>query len=198
MRFFGEFTMDFSELAPARRTIRRFKQIPVPDSELRHIVDMARHSSCASNKQPIRYVIIRGKELVKAVFETTRWAGMVAPRRTPEWGKNAPLAFIALCVPADAGKFIDADAGAAIQSMEFAAWERGLGCCWFASFSPEKVQELINLDESKKVLYIVAVGFPDESPEGEDSVNGEVAYYLDDADTLHVPKLPTDEITTWL
>ena len=198
MRFFGEFTMDFSELAPARRTIRRFKQIPVPDSELRHIVDMARHSSCASNKQPIRYVIIRGKELVKAVFETTRWAGMVAPRRTPEWGKNAPLAFIALCVPADAGKFIDADAGAAIQSMEFAAWERGLGCCWFASFSPEKVQELINLDESKKVLYIVAVGFPDEFPEGEEAIDGEVAYYLDDADTLHVPKLPTDEITTWL
>ena len=57
---------------------------------------------------------------------------------------------------------------------------------------------MINLDESKKVLYIVAVGFPDEFPEGEEAVDGEVAYYLDDADTLHVPKLPTDEITTWL
>ena len=190
--------MDFSELAPSRRTIRRFKQIPIPDSELRHIVDMARHSSCASNKQPIRYVIIRDNELVKAIFETTRWAGMVAPRRTPEWGKNAPLAFIALTIPADAGKLINADAGAAIQSMEFAAWERGLGCCWFASFSPEKVQELIQLDNSEKVLYIVAVGFPDETPVGEDAANGEVAYYLDDDDTLHVPKLPVDEITTWL
>lgn len=190
--------MDFSELAPARRTIRRFKQLPVPDSELRHLVDMARHSSCASNKQPVRYVIIRTPEVVKAVFETTRWAGMVAPRRNPEWGVNAPLAFIALTVPAEAGNHICADAGAAIQSMEFAAWERGLGCCWFASFDPEKVSELISLEDSRKVLYLVAVGFPDETPVGEEAFAGDVAYYLDDADTLHVPKLPTDEITSWL
>ena len=182
--------MDFSELASSRRTIRRFKQIPVPDTELRHIVDMARYSSCASNKQPIRYAVIRDGELVKAVFETTRWAGLVAPRRTPQWGVNAPLAFIALTIPADAG--------AAIQSMEFSAWERGLGCCWFASFSPEKVQELIKLDDSRKVLYLVAVGFPDETPATEDAIDGNVAYYLDDADTLHIPKLPADEIISWL
>lgn len=190
--------MDFSELASSRRTIRRFKQIPAPDTELRHIVDMARYSSCASNKQPIRYAVIRDGELVKAVFETTRWAGLVAPRRTPQWGVNAPLAFIALTIPADAGQFIHADAGAAIQSMEFAAWERGLGCCWFASFSPEKVQELIKLDDSRKVLYLVAVGFPDETPATEDAIDGNVAYYLDDADTLHIPKLPADEIISWL
>ena len=190
--------MDFSELAATRRTIRRFKQISVPDAELRHIVDMARYSSCASNKQPIRYTVIREQERVKAVFETTRWAGLVAPRRNPVWGVNAPLAFIALTIPVDAGAFIHADAGAAIQSMEFAAWEHGLGCCWFASFSPEKVQELIGLDASRKVLYIVAVGFPDETPVTEEATEGNVAYYLDDSDTLHIPKLPTDEITDWL
>ena len=190
--------MDFSELASSRRTIRRFKQIPLPDEELRHLVDMARHSSCASNKQPIRYVIIRDEKLVKAVFETTRWAGMVAPRRTPEWGKNAPLAFIALTVPADSGEHILADAGAAIQSIEFAAWERGIGCCWFASFDPKKVKELIKLDDSAKVLYLVAAGYPDEVPVCETASDGNVAYYLDDSDTLHVPKLPVEKVTTWL
>lgn len=190
--------MDFTALASSRRTIRRFKQIPLPDEDLRHLADMARYSSCASNKQPIRYVIIRDRELVKAVFETTRWAGMVAPRRNPVWGENAPLAFIALTIPADAGKLIHADAGAAIQSMEFAAWERGIGCCWFASFDPDKVKELIRLDESRSVLYLVAAGYPDESPVGEEACNGDVAYYLDENDTLHVPKLPADEIIQWL
>ena len=88
--------MDFSTLSPARRTIRRFEQRIVPDEMLKHLIDMARFASCASNKQRLRYVIIRENELVRKVFETTAWAGMVAPKRTPKWGIDAPLDFIAV------------------------------------------------------------------------------------------------------
>lgn len=189
--------MDFSKLAPARRTIRRYRQEMVPDSELRHLVDMARYASCASNKQPLRYVIVRESGTVKKLFDTTAWAGLVAPRRTPEWEKDAPLCFIAVTVPSAAGAMIHADAGAAIQSIELAAWERGLGCCWFASFDPAAAAEILSVESCRKVLYLVAVGYPDESPAGEDAVDGRTAYYLDDADRLHVPKMPVDEITVW-
>lgn len=190
--------MDFQTVASTRRTIRRFEQREVPETELRHLIDMARYSSCASNKQPLRYLVIREKELVRQIFETTSWAGLVAPRRTPQWGVDAPLCFIAVTAPENAGTFIHADAGAAIQSMELAAWERKLGCCWFASFDPEKVQELTLLPAGYKVLYLVAVGFPAEEPVTENAENGDVAYYLDENDVLHVPKLSADEITRWL
>lgn len=189
--------MDFEQLASTRRTIRRFQQRPVPDAELKHLVAMARFASCGSNKQLLRYIIIRESATVRKVFDCTRWAGMVAPRRTPVWGADAPLAFIAVTVPVDAAPIVIADAGAAIQSIEFAAWERGLGCCWFASFDPAVVKEAVNLTDSRKVLYLVAVGFPAESPVTEEAVAGNVAYYLDDQDILHVPKLPVDEICQW-
>ncbi len=190
--------MDFEKLAPARRTIRRFRQDAVPDAELKHLIDMARFSSCGSNKQLLRYIIIRKRKTVKKVFDCTRWAGMVAPRRNPVWGVNAPPAFIAVTVPQDASAILTADAGAAIQSIEFAAWERGLGCCWFASFDPQIVREATDLDDSRKVLYLVAVGFPAETPVTEEAAGGDVAYYLDGNDTLHVPKLPVDEICQWM
>ncbi|MBO5668301.1 MAG: nitroreductase family protein [Lentisphaeria bacterium] len=190
--------MDFEKLVSSRRTIRRFEQREVPEALLRYLIDMARYSSCASNKQPLRYLVIRERELVRQVFETTRWAGLVAPRRTPRWEVDAPLCFIALTVPEDAGMHIHADAGAAIQSMELAAWEKSLGCCWFASFDPEKVGELVKLPDGRRVLYLVAVGFPAENPVTENAADGRVAYYLDAKDVLHVPKLPVDEITTWL
>ncbi len=193
-----EKNMDFEKLAPARRTIRRFAQRPVPDAELKHLIDMARFASCGSNKQLLRYLIIRQPETVKTVFDCTRWAGLVAPRRTPQWGIDAPPAFIAVTIPADASPIVIADAGAAIQSIEFAAWERSLGCCWFASFDPQVVKAATALDDSRKVLYLVAVGFPAESPVTEEAVDGDVAYYLDDQDTLHVPKLPVDELCQWL
>ena len=190
--------MDFDKLSPARRTIRRFQQKTVPDAELHHLVDMARFASCASNKQRLRYIICREENLVKAIFETTRWAGLVAPKRTPQWQVDAPLCFIALTAPVEANHIIHADAGAAIQTIQLAAWERGLGCCWFASFDPEKVAKLVDLSAGRVVLYLVAVGYPAETPVGETAVNGEVAYYLDDNDTLHIPKLPVDEITVWM
>lgn len=189
--------MDFTELSVSRRTIRHFIQKMVPDEELHHLIDMAHYASCASNKQPLRYVVIRENGLVKKVFETTRWAGLVSPRRTPVWGVDAPLCFIALTVPSDAGNMVLADAGAAIQTLQLAAWERGLGCCWFASFDPEAVGRYLELPPSRKVLYLVAVGFPAEHPVGEKAVDGNVTYYLDEKDVLHIPKLPVDEITVW-
>ena len=190
--------MDFDKLSPARRTIRRFQQKNVPPSEVRHLIDMARFASCGSNKQRLRYIVMQNSALVKAVFETTRWAGLVAPRRTPRWGEDAPLCFIGVTAPAEANHIIHADAGAAIQSIQLAAWERKLGCCWFASFDPEKVRELVNLPTDRQILYLVAVGYPAENPVGEEAVNGEVAYYLDENDTLHIPKLPVDEIISWM
>ena len=190
--------MDFEKLSPARRTIRRFQQKNVPAAELRHLIDMARFASCGSNKQRLRYIIMQTPELVKAVFETTRWAGLVAPRRTPVWGKDAPLSFIAVTAPAEANHIIHADAGAAIQTIQLAAWERGIGCCWFASFDPLKVARLVDLPADRQVLYLIAAGFPAESPVTEEAVNGEVAYYLDENDTLHLPKLPAEEIISWM
>ncbi|MBR2625185.1 MAG: nitroreductase family protein [Lentisphaeria bacterium] len=190
--------MDFSTLSPARRTIRRFEQRIVPDEMLKHLIDMARFASCASNKQRLRYVIIRENELVRKVFETTAWAGMVAPKRTPKWGIDAPLDFIAVTAPVNAGEIIHADAGAAIQSIQLAAWECGLGCCWFASFKKAEVTELLNISPDREILYLIAVGFPAENPVGEKAVDGDVAYYLDENDVLHVPKLPVDELCSWM
>ena len=190
--------MDFTELSSSRRTVRRFLQKAVPENMVRHLLDMARYASCGGNKQLLRYVVVQRPELVKPVFETTRWAALVAPRRNPVWGVDAPLCFIAVTAPENAGNILYADAGAAIQTIQLAAREKELGCCWFASFDPEKVQKILQIPPERKVLYLVAVGFPAEDPVTEEAVGGNVAYYLDDSDRLHVPKLPVDEISVWM
>ena len=190
--------MDFETLSRSRRTVRRFQQIPVPDGELRHLIDMARCASCGANRQQLRYVVIRNRNLVKKVFDSVAWAMLVAPRRTPTWGVDAPPCFIAVTAPAGGGCIVAADAGAAIQSMQLAAWERGIGCCWFASFDPERVKTLLDLPGERRVLFLVAVGYSGESPVMEEARDGNVAYYLDEHDRLHVPKLPVDEISRWM
>lgn len=189
--------MNILDLMRERRTIRLFQQRPVSDAEIRTILDCARFASCAANMQRLRYAVVRTPELVKAVFDTAAWGAMVRPRRTPEWGRTAPPCFVAVISPADAPPVLEADAGAAIQTIEYAAWELGLGCCWIGSFDRERCRRLLELPEERSILYLVALGRPAESPVAEEA-SGSVRYYLDDADVLHVPKYSVDDLTTWL
>ena len=191
--------MTILEALKARRTIRLFKQASVSSDDLRDMLDAARQTSCACNGQLLRYVVVKSSDDVKNVFEQTAWAGLVKPRRTPVWGVSAPAAFIAVVGPKDANSMTYADAGAAIQSMQIAAYEKGLGCCWLGAINREKLHGLLGLQEKQEVFFLLAVGVPAEQPVSEDiSDPKDVKYYLDDSNQLHVPKLTVDAITKWL
>ncbi|MBQ7178209.1 MAG: nitroreductase family protein [Victivallales bacterium] len=191
--------MDIFEAIRNRRTIRFFKQEPVSDEDLRGIVDAARLASCAANMQRLRFVVARTPGLVNDILAQTKWAGRVQPRRTPQAGETGPAAFIAITIP-DTAKdvHIYADAGAAIQSMELEAWGRGLGCCWIGSVNIPEVEKLLEIGNGQKLLYVVAIGYPAEEPVSEDISSPEgIAYYLDENNKLHVPKLAVDAVTVW-
>ena len=66
------------------------------------------------------------------------------------------------------------------------------------NLDPAKVAEITGLAAGYKVLYLIAAGYPAESPVSETAVDGNVDYYLDAEDVLHIPKLPVDEITEWM
>ena len=189
--------MEFAELLK-RRTIRQFTQEPLTREDLRAVLNAARLASCASNKQRLRYLVATGPELVNRILPHTAYAALVRPHRDPVPGKSAPVAFIAAVCTCEPGPLLHADAGAAIQSMEFAAWERGIGCCWIGSHKREKIADVLGLEHPDRILYLVALGYPAESPVCEDVGDGAVTnYYLDDKNTLHVPKLTVDAITKW-
>ena len=107
--------------------------------------------------------------------------------------------FIAVIGPTDANSMTYADAGAAIQSMQIAAYEKGLGCCWLGAINRQNLHGILGLAEKQQVLFLLAVGVPDEQPVSEDITDPkDVNYYLDDANRLHIPKLTVDAITKWL
>ena len=190
--------MEFCELLKKRRTVRRFKQVQVFDKDIRYMLEAARVVSCGGNVQKLRYIVARDKQLVKDIFDNTAWAGLVSPNRSPEWGKNAPLTFIVITAPRDSEGVIQANAGAAVQSMEYAAVDVGLGACWIGAYKKENVEKILELPEHEETLYLLAVGYPDEEPVQEDiDLEESMKYYLDDEDILHVPKFKIDAITQW-
>ncbi len=192
--------MEFSDILKQRRSIRRFKQEEIPLAVLKELVDAAALAPSAANNQPLRYVLIREKNLLKAVFEQTTWGGHVRPHRDPEFGVTSPVAFLAVCA-ADQGSQTPApaaavDAGAAIQSALFRAADLGLGACWIGAFNRQKVNALLGLDKLT-VIYLVGLGVPAESPVlHRIHQDGSTKYYLDSEDVIHVPKYAADDILT--
>lgn len=192
--------MELSTVIRERRTVRRFSQKPIPDEELRQLIDAARLSSCARNSQRLRYVAVRSPETVAQIFPHTAWAGSVKPRRTPVPGVDSPTVFLAVTAPAEECKdtMLFADSGAAIQSIQLAAWDMGIGCCWLGAIDRPAISRILELDDSTALLYLVALGYAGEKPVHDDVDSpGAVKYYLDDNDLLHVPKLTVDAITGW-
>lgn len=192
--------MDFEDILFSRRSIRRYRQEPVAEEDLRRMIEFARVAPSATNAQRLRLTVIRNVELVEKVFALTGWAGFVKPRRTPVWGKDAPLCFIALTAKKEQlNSSLYADAGAVAQNLMLGAVSLGLGTCWLGSFDKEKTHELLELAAATEVVYLISVGYPAETPVWEDaSDSGHVKYYLDDNDVLHVPKLSAEDLTTWL
>jgi len=189
--------MEFDEVLIKRRSIRRFKQTPVEDEKLSEMIDAARFAPSGGNTQTLRYYIVRDKHAVEDIFKHTKWGANVAPRRNPVWSLSAPPVFIAVSAPRDSSP--QADAGAAIQNMMLKASERGVGTCWLGSFNPGKTAETIKSAPGEKIIFLVAVGYPDESPICEDIPAGHsTKYYLDKDDVIHVPKFTVAAITKWI
>lgn len=189
--------MDFKEILQIRRTVRLFRQCPVDKTVLLELVNAARLASCAVNKQHLRYIIVRTPEVVNKILEYTAWAALVAPHRTPAAGESAPAAFIVMTTTESVpSNHAYADAGAAMQSLEFAAANAGLGCCWLGSADRQKIGQLL---ECSGILYLAAVGYPAEAPAYTDiPAAADTAYYLDEDGRLTVPKIQLADLVRFV
>ena len=185
-----------------RRSIRRFKQIPVTDEQIHALLDSALVAPSARNGQILRYCVVSSPGKLQEVFNNTAWAGYVHPKRIPLRDVSSPMLFIvvsAIKTGPEISPHTWADAGAAIENMLLTAVELGLGGCWIGSFNREILEKTIAQPEDQTALYVVAFGVPDESPILERiDADGDTRYYLDDRDVLHVPKLTAEAAARYL
>ncbi len=179
--------MDVYEAAIKRRTIRRFKQKPIPFEILKKIVDAGRLAPSSANLQPVEYIVVDSTGLVEEVFKTLRWAGYISPAGDPPPGKK-PVAYIIVLTNKEKNTGnCERDAAAAIENMILVAFEEGIGSCWIGSIDFDKLNSILELPGHVRIDSVIALGYSDESPEIEE-MQDSVKYWKDDTGGLHVPK----------
>ena len=188
--------MGIYETAISRRSIRRFKDIPVPRQTLERCVNAARLTPSAANLQPLEYIIVDDEQLLPQVFSTLKWAGYISPAGNPPEGSR-PRAYIVILKNSNVGLPASVyDVGAAMQNIILVALEEGIGCCPFGSHDREKLRGILNVPGDYEIPLVLALGYPDESPV-EEPFDESVKYWKDENGVLHVPKKPLEMVLHW-
>jgi len=64
--------MDLFDTIQSRRSIRRFKQDPVPDEDIKKILEAGKLAPSASNAQPWSFIVIKDKALLRKMADAVR------------------------------------------------------------------------------------------------------------------------------
>lgn len=176
-----------------RRTVRRFKQEPIPQEILDRLINAARLAPSAANLQPSEYIVVDEPSLVDQVFSTLRWAAYITPKGNPPEGER-PIAYIVVLTNKKKTRMSGvSDAAAAIENILLAAMEEGIGSCWLGSIERETLQKILGIPDHCLIDSVIALGYPQESPVVEE-MKDSVKYWKDDRGTLHVPKRKLSDI----
>lgn len=158
--------MSFSALVRARYSVRAYRPDPIPEGLLAEVLEAGRLAPTASNRQPLRIIIIHtaGREAD---------LGRVYDRA---WFVQAPLVLCICTVPREAWKragfdgrsYADVDAAIVMDHLMLAAAELGLGTCLVAAFDPAAAREVLALPDDVEPLLFTPLGFPADQPKAKE------------------------------
>jgi nitroreductase len=163
-----------ADLIRKRRTIRQFKDDPIPLALLMELIDIANWTPNHGLREPWRYILYR--EEAREAFTKAVLRAMSA-EEVAKYGEQRakdyaaiPCHLIVAMKEDPRQKQWEEDFGAVcswIQSFQLAAWERGVGVVWKTNsyiFSP-RFREAVGVGDGEKVVGVLHIGYPDAIPE---------------------------------
>ena len=183
------------DLVLKNRSYRRFYQdTPVSIDTLRELVDLARLSASASNKQPLKYILSCDPQRNAVVFQNLAWAGYLKSWPGPEEGER-PSAYIIILGDKTITQSFGCDHGIAAQSILLGATEKGLGGCIIGSVRKGELSRALAIPTDYEILLVIALGKPRETVVLEAvGSGGDIKYWRDEKGVHHVPKRSLAEI----
>ncbi len=187
-------TSDFLRFVRSRRSIRKFRTDPLLREDLRRIIEAASWAPSASNRQDWEFAIITSHTLKKKMEDIvrTRWKLILDKSETGvikeelekyaknfDWFSQAPVLIVISAKRPEIFLFnllgeaaedvagTEISAAMAAQNLMLAAHASGIGSCCITGplVAQETLQELLGLGKRRKIVCLVALGYPAEQPE---------------------------------
>jgi nitroreductase len=138
-----------------RRSIRRYKTDPIPDDDLRQILEAARQAPSASNRQPWHFIVVGQAAQKQKVAQACD--GQM-------WMADAAYIVVALGTPALTPNWYRVDVSIALENIVLAAASLGYGTCWIGAFSPDQVRAVCQVPADLEIVACTPLGVPNIHP----------------------------------
>ena len=185
------------ELILKNRSFRRFdEKVAITRDALESLVDLARLTGSAANRQPLKYYLASDSELNGQLFPCLAWAGYLKDWSGPAVGER-PTGYIVMVLDTAITANQAFDGGIAAQSILLGAVEQGLGGCMLAAVQWDEVRRILAIPDRYQPILMIALGKPVEQVVLEPMEPGPEAdfkYWRDERQIHHVPKRALAEI----
>lgn len=186
--------MSIKDLVYNTRTCRRFDELHhIELKTIEGLIDLARMSASAANRQPLKYLIYNAPDFCERIFPSIAWAGYLKEWPGPGKGER-PSAYIIILGDKSITETFSVDHGIAAQSIMLGATEEGLGGCMIASIKRDALRDELKIPEKYEILLILALGKPVEKIVVDNIKGNDIKYWRDEMQIHHVPKRPLDEV----
>src|SRR5262249_58589858 len=119
------------------------------ENTIHRILEAGRLTPSARNRQPWHLIAIRDKALLQRL----------APLCTT--GQFIEQARFAVAIVTDpANRWHELDGARAVQNMELAGWNDGVGTCWIGGLARDPIKELFGIPSHLHLLAILLFSYP--------------------------------------
>jgi nitroreductase len=148
--------MDVEVALKQLRAVRRFRDEPLTEDDLRAILDAGRRAGSTKNLQRWHFIVIRNRATLVKLAQVGPFAGHLA----------GGAAAIALVTPdpqaAESPLSVMWDLGRAAQNMTIAAWARGVGSVPATVYDHDLCRSILDYPPDQHCEYLLNFGYPAE------------------------------------
>lgn len=152
--------MDVFTALSQRSSVRAYKDTDVEEDKLKKILEAARLSPSANNRQEWKFIIVKNRETRKKLAAAALGQSFIG---------EAPVVIVACATESssimECGQPTHTvDVSIACAYMILQAYELGLGTCWIGDFKEDSVKNILMIPKHVRVVAITPLGYPDGPP----------------------------------
>ena len=156
--------MDIFETIENRRSIRKYRDMPVEHDKIVRVLEAARLAPSWKNYQCWRFLVLTDPDRRALLFDAFH-------DKNP--GKraigSAPVIIVVCADPAESGvengiEYYIADTAIAFEHLCLAAQGLGLGTCWMGWYDEVYLKNVLSLPDHIRIVGITPLGYPDQAP----------------------------------
>jgi nitroreductase len=136
-----------------RRSIRTYKGKRIPTDKLEKLLKAARLAPSAGNEQHWKFIIVENEKIKNQLVTASNNQAFIGTASHVIVGIGDPTK-----------KWHQVDLAIALEHIVLEAVEIGLGTCWIGAFNEDEVNKILKIPQDKKIVALLTVGIPAESP----------------------------------